>query len=148
MNEPFATVEDLIALYRPLTTEERERAENLLPLLSNQLRTIAKRYGRDIDSGVADDDAYADAVKLVVISACTRIFGQSTDGAAVSQETQSALGYSLSLTYATPTSGYANAFLRSDLKSIGIGIQRIGAREIYETDPWNHNNAVQQNTNG
>lgn len=138
MNEPFATVDDVKALWRPLTLQEEERAAALLPVLSNQLRVEARYYGHDLDKMIQEDPAYADAVKSVIVSALIRAFGQKEDGTAVTQETQSALGYSYSATYATPVTGLANLFLRSDLKALGLTKQRIGAREIYDTNPWDH----------
>ena len=37
----FATTQDLIDLWRPLTTEEEDRAENLLIIVSDELRLRA-----------------------------------------------------------------------------------------------------------
>ena len=45
MAEPFATLNDVITLFRPLTAEEAERAEALLPLISDMLRTKAAALG-------------------------------------------------------------------------------------------------------
>ena len=45
----FATVEDVITLWRSLSTQEIERAEALLPLISDTLRQEAKKVGKDID---------------------------------------------------------------------------------------------------
>ena len=132
MNDPFVTIEEVIALWRPLTVQEQERAAALLPMLSNYLRVIAKRNGSDIDAMIAEDPCYADVVKSVIVSVLIRVFGQTDGGAAVTQETQTALGYSYSATYSTPVSGIANAYLRSDLSALGLVKQRIGAREIYD----------------
>lgn len=142
MNKPFATIEDVTALWRPLSVQEQERTAALLPMLSNQLRMIAKGYGRDLDQMIAEEPAYADVAKSVIISAVIRVFGQTESGAAVTQETQTALGYSYSATYATPISGLANLFLRADLKALGLTRQRIGAREIYDTNPWDNDQTV------
>lgn len=46
---PFATVDDVISLFRPLKQDERDRAEELLPVVSNRLRVEADNVGKDID---------------------------------------------------------------------------------------------------
>lgn len=45
----FATIDDVFALWRPLTKSEEERAEALLPIVQDSLRTAAKHTGRDLD---------------------------------------------------------------------------------------------------
>ena len=49
----FATVEDVITLWRSLSTQEIERAEALLPLISDTLRQEAKKVGKDIDGMIS-----------------------------------------------------------------------------------------------
>ena len=46
MNEPFATVEDIEKLYRPLTAAEQSRAEALLPLISDEIRVLGKEVSK------------------------------------------------------------------------------------------------------
>ena len=41
MSESFATLQDVIDLWRALTPEETQRAEKLLPLVSDSLRQEA-----------------------------------------------------------------------------------------------------------
>jgi hypothetical protein len=59
MSEAFATVENISTLWRPLTASETTRAGALLPLVSDELRVIAKGVNKDIDAMVAADPAYA-----------------------------------------------------------------------------------------
>ena len=40
MNQPFATVDDIQRLYRPLSSTEQSRAEALLPLVSDEIRVL------------------------------------------------------------------------------------------------------------
>lgn len=47
--EPFATVQDAVGLWRPMTADEQERAENLLPVISDTLRYEAEKVGKDLD---------------------------------------------------------------------------------------------------
>lgn len=125
-NPAFATVQDVETLWRPLSAEEQERAANLLPLISDELRVIARGVGKDMDEMVASDEAYASVAKLVNVDVCVRVLRQSTDGDAMTQESQSALGYSWSGTYAVPGGGIANSILNNDLKRLGLKRQQIG----------------------
>lgn len=122
----FATVTDISTLWRPLTAAEQTRAEALLPLVSNEIRVIASRVGKDIDAMIAASAAYADVVKIVTVDVVSRILRQSTDGDAMTQESQSALGYSWSGTYAVPGGGIANAIMKNDLRKLGLLNQTIG----------------------
>ena len=55
MND-FATVDDIIALWRPLTPEEIERAKKLLPIISDVLRQEAMNVGKDLDQMLSDGE--------------------------------------------------------------------------------------------
>ena len=125
-NPAFATVEDIQILWRPLTAQEQSRAESLLPLISDELRVIAKSVGKNIDEMVAADEAYASVTKIVTVDVCVRVLRQSTEGDAMTQESQSALGYSWSGTYAVAGGGIANSILNNDLKRLGLKTQQIG----------------------
>lgn len=125
-NPAFATVEDIQILWRPLTAQEQSRAESLLPLISDELRVIAKGVGKNIDEMVAADEAYASVTKIVTVDVCVRVLRQSTEGDAMTQESQSALGYSWSGTYAVAGGGIANSILNNDLKRLGLKTQQIG----------------------
>lgn len=122
----FATVADVEALWRKLTDEEQERAAVLLPLLSDALRQAAKEYGKDLDVEALADPTYSSVLKIVTVDVTGRVLRQSTDGDAMSQESQSGLGYSWSGTYAVPGGGIAGAIMRNDLKRLGIGLQTAG----------------------
>ncbi len=126
MSTAFATVEDIQSLWRPLSASEQDRAGNLLPLISDELRVLAKDVGKDIDQMIADDATYGSVVKIVTVDVCVRVLRQSTDGDAMTQESQSALGYSWSGTYAVAGGGIANSILRNDLKKLGLLKQQIG----------------------
>ena len=125
-NPAFATVEDIQTLWRPLTAQEQLRAESLLPLISDELRVIAKSVGKNIDEMVAADEAYASVTKIVTVDVCVRVLRHSTEGDAMTQESQSALGYSWSGTYAVAGGGIANSILNNDLKRLGLKNQQIG----------------------
>lgn len=132
MNTPFATVNDIQNLWRPLTAEEQSRAENLLPLISDELRVIAKGVDVDLDARAAADEAYASVLKIVTVDVTVRVLRQSTEGEAMTQESQSGLGYSWSGSYAVPGGGIANSILNNDLKKLGLKRQKIGVMYTWQ----------------
>lgn len=138
--EPFATIEDVILLWRPLDPAEIERVNALLPIISDELRIRAKSVRRDLDQMIAQTPEMASVAKEVTISAVSRILREKTSGETMSQETQSGLGYSWSGTYAIPGGGIGNAILPSDLKRLGLKRPRYGVIDFY--DPRNDDNAI------
>lgn len=128
----FATVEDISTLWRPLTADEQTRATALLPLISDALRNEATKVGKNLDE-MAEDETYANVVKLVTVDVTVRVLRQSTSGDAMTQETQAAGGYSWSGTYAVPGGGIANAILYTDLKRLGLQRQQIGSIMLWES---------------
>lgn len=132
MSTAFATVEDIQTLWRPLSASEQSRAESLLPLISDELRVIAKGVGKDIDEMIAADETYGSMVKIVTVDVCVRVLRQNTEGDAMTQESQSGLGYSWSGTYAVAGGGIANSILRNDLRKLGLCRQQIGALYLWQ----------------
>lgn len=126
MSEAFATVTDISTLWRPLTSAEQTRADALLPLVSDELRVIAQGVNKDLDEMRAANEAYASVLKIVTVDVVCRILRQSTEGDAMTQESQAALGYSWSGTYAVPGGGIANSILKNDLKKLGLLQQQMG----------------------
>ena len=144
--ETFATVNDVIALTgKSYTHAEEERITALLPLVCDALRYEATKRGYDLDE-MAEDASFESVLKLVTVDVVARAMRQSYEGEPMSQESQSALGYTWSGTYATPGGGVANAIMRNDLKRLGLLRQRYGAVEFYETTR-NHGHAVCKSTN-
>ena len=132
---PYATVEDIITLWRPLTEEEKAKAEALLPIISAELRYQADMVGRDLDAMIEAKPYLMAVAKEVTVSALSRVLRQATSGEVMSQESQAGLGYSWSGTYAIPGGGIGNAIFPSDLKRLGLKRQRWGALEFYGK-PW------------
>lgn len=137
----FVTVEEVEKLWRKLTSDETKRVQSLLPLISDALRVEANKVGKDLDKMVDESVSYANVVKLVVVDVLARILKQSTssDDPLLSQESQSALGYSWSGTYAIPGGGMAQAILNNDLKRLGLKRQKFGALEIYDVGGQDEN---------
>lgn len=139
MSETYATVEDVIALFRPLNEDEQTRTADLLPIISDELRYRAILVGRDLDQMITEIPVLANVAKEVTVSVISRILRQETSGEAMTQFSQSALGYSVSGTYAIAGGGIGNAILPSDLKRLGLKRGRIGVIDFY--DPKNGRSA-------
>ena len=135
----FATVTDITTLWRPLTASETTRAEALLPLVSDEIRVIASSVGKDIDLMIQESEPYASVVKVVTVDVVSRILRQSTEGDAMTQESQSALGYSWSGTYAVPGGGIANAIMKNDLRKLGLLQQQIDSVYLWQAPKGNEN---------
>lgn len=134
MADAYATVDDVTTMFRALTADEQTKVEFLLPLLSDLLRSYAVMEDQDLDELIEENAALASVAKLVVCSAVQRILRQSTTGEATTQESQSALGYSWSGTYAVPGGGYSNVFLDKELAMLGLLRQTLRSVEY---DYWN-----------
>lgn len=131
----FVTLSEVIQLSGAnYTTEEQERIESLLPYVSDALRSEANKVGKDLDEMIAADAVYESVVKLVTVDVVVRAMSLNTDTEPMSQESQSALGYSWSGTYAVPGGGIANCIMRNDLKRLGLRRQRYGVIDFYEGD--------------
>ena len=129
----FATLDEVIALSgATYTAEQQERIEVLLPLVSDLIRNEGKAVGKDIDDAIDTDAAYASVVKMVTCDVVARIMRQSTTGDPMSQESQSALGYSWSGTYAIPGGGTAMSLMNNERKMLGLRRQKYGVMEIWE----------------
>jgi len=129
---PFATIDDLTNLWRPMSPEEQLRAESLLPVVSNRLRQEADNVGKDIDQMIADSDVYKDVVKSVTVDIVARTLMTSTDKEPMTQMSQSALGYSVQGSFLVPGGGIF--IKRDELKALGLRRQRMGVIEPYEYD--------------
>ena len=131
----FATLADVLTLTGgAYTTEQQDRITALLPLVSDALRMEANKVGKDLDAMIEADEAYGSVVKLVTVDVVVRALSIDTQSAPMSQESQSALGYSWSGTYAIPGGRIANSILRNDLKRLGLRRQRYGTIEWYGGD--------------
>ena len=130
----YATVEDVITLWRPLTPGEQDKVSALLPIVSDGLRAEAIKVGKDLDVMIEEESVLVNVAKAVTVDVVARVMRQSTDSEPLSQESQSALGYSWSGTYAIPGGGIANAIMNNDLKRLGLKRQRYGAIEWYGSE--------------
>lgn len=96
----FASVDDVILLWKPITEAEQPKVEALLSIISNELRLKAETVGKDLDQMIEEDAKLADIAKSVTIDVLRRYINDSAeDMASMSQMSQSAGGYSVSGTF-------------------------------------------------
>lgn len=128
----FATVDDVIELWRPVTELERQRIEALLPVVSSSLRYEADKVGKDIDKMMEEKPILVDVVKSVTVDVVARTIMTSTDSEPMTQMSESAGGYSMSGTFLVPGGGLF--IKKSELARIGLRRQRLGAIELSGND--------------
>lgn len=134
----FATVEDITSLWRVLTQSEVERAEALLPIVSDSLRMEAKKVGKDLDSMIENDPIMESVAKSVTVDVIARTLMTSTSQEPMTQMSQSALGYSYSGTYLVPGGGLF--IKKSELARLGLRRQRLGVIDLYAGNTSNSDN--------
>lgn len=138
----FATVNDLIAIVGSLESDQTQRAETLLPLVSDQLRYEASKYGVDLDAKITKDDIYRSVVKSVTVNVVFRTLKTTIptgSAGGMSQFTESAGPYSFTGTLLNPGGGIK--IFRDDLKALGLTRQRYGVMEIY-ADPGDNSKTL------
>ena len=129
----FATVADVLEITgKTYTDAETARIEALLELISDTLRVYATNIGKDLDEMADASTAYANVLKLTTVDIVIRAMRQSLDGDPMTQESQSAIGYTWSGTYAIPGGGIAGAIMKNDLKRLGLRKQQYGVMELWE----------------
>ena len=128
----FATLQDVIDSYGSLTQDQQDRVTILLSDISDALRYEAKKVGKDLDDMIEAEPTLTSVAKMVTVDVIERILRQDKSGEPMSQESQSAMGYSWSGTYAIPGGGAANAIMNNDLKRLGLKRQRFGVIDLWE----------------
>lgn len=124
----YATVEDLIALFRELSSQEEERANALLPVVEDILKVEAFKVKKDLDNMIATGELHENVLKSVIVDVVARTLMTSTNAEPMTQMSQAALGYSFSGTYLNPGGGLF--IKKSELARLGLKRQRIGAIDL------------------
>ncbi|NVF11877.1 phage Gp19/Gp15/Gp42 family protein [Anaerococcus sp. AGMB00486] len=128
------TSNDVIKLWRPLSQEEIDRVENLIPIIIDNLKLKAQRVGKDLDK-MSESPTFFNVLKSVVIDVVSRTLMTSTDQEPMTQTSESALGYSWSGTFLVPGGGL---FIKdSELAKLGLKTQRYGVIDFYDTNKGN-----------
>lgn len=124
----YATVQDVINLKRALTNEEQTRAGYLIPVISNLIRAEAMRTGRDYDQMIERMPVLADVAKSVVCDVVIRELNTPGNQLPVASYSEAAGGVSQS--YSLPNSSGAIKLWPSDLKALGLRVQKIDALNL------------------
>ena len=124
----YATVQDIIGLKRTLTADEITRAENLIPIISSEIRIYAKRIDKDFDQMIADDPDLANIAKGVVCDVVIREL--NTPGTQLPATSFSEGAGSVSQSYTLPNSSGSIKLWPSDLKALGLRRQQISALNL------------------
>ena len=131
--DPFATVANLEAFWRPLTDTEKTRATSLLKLASDRLRMIGVRMGVDVDARKADSDAYGSTLSWVVMEATKRAMLTPIDGAPVDTFSQTAGPYSENYKFSNPSGDLW--YKKSELADLDLyGRQTLDSLSTSRTD--------------
>lgn len=130
--DSFATVEDIKLLWRELNPDEAQKAENLLPVVSDSLRYEAQKVGKNLDDMLKEDDALKNVAKSVTVDVVARALMTSTNSEPMEQMSQSALGYSVSGTFLVPGGGLF--IKKSELARLGLRRQKCGVVNLYGND--------------
>lgn len=125
----YATLQDIANLFRPLTEAEKRKASALLPIVCAELRLEAKRQGIDLDEKAQSDADFAQLLKSVTVDIVARTLLQNTNAEALTQFSESALGYSQGGTYLNPGGGIF--IKKTELARLGLKRQKIKTIEFY-----------------
>lgn len=131
--QPFATIDDVKKLWRPLKGDETTRAQELLVVVSDSLRMEADKVGKDLDRMIEEKPTYfTNVVKSVTVDVVARTLMTSTEQEPMTQFAEGAMGYSVSGSYLVPGGGL---FIKnSEISRLGLRKQRIGGIDIYGQD--------------
>lgn len=124
----WATADDVSALFRTLSNQERERAEALIPVVEATLKQEARNAGRNLFLMVENEQIEPEVIKSVVVDVVARCLMTSTNQEPMTQMSQSALGYTVSGTFLSPGGGLF--IKKSELARLGLKKQRIGVIEL------------------
>lgn len=123
--DPYANAEDLAEFWKTLTGSDVTRANKLLKLASNRLRTIASNLSIDLDAKVNASASYFDTVQWVVMEAAKRAMLTPVDAPPANSMQQTAGPYSENIVFTNPSGDLW--FKKSELHDLGLyGNQVLG----------------------
>lgn len=128
---PYATLQDVMDLTgQTYTSEQQDRINQLLAVVSDRLRQYAYNVNTDLDTLISEGKVLTSVVKSVVVDVTTRALATPLDQTPTTNFSQSALGYSVSGTYLVPGGGI---FIKNaELRALGLLRQRIGVLEFFD----------------
>ena len=128
----YTTIDDITNLFRPLTPEEKERAQALIPVVCDNLRQEAMKRGKDLDKMITDKKLFKNVLVSVMVDIIARALMTSTTSEPMTQFSQSALGYSYSGTFLNPGGGLF--IKKSELARLGLRRQQYGVIDLWESE--------------
>lgn len=126
----YVTLDDITILFRPLTSQEEERAKALLPIVEDSLKMEAMKVGKDLELMIENGELLPNVLRSVVVDIVARTLMTSTDTEPMTQTTQTALGYSFSGTFLNPGGGLF--IKKSELARLGLKKQKYGVIDLYD----------------
>ena len=126
--EYFVSLEDVNALFRPLSSAEEDRAVALIPVVCDTLRQEAANVGKDLDTMLESGKVKENVVKSVCVDIIARTLMTSTNSEPMTQMSQSALGYTVSGTFLSPGGGLF--IKKSELARLGLRRQKVGVIDL------------------
>jgi len=132
MGAVYASVSDITAIGRTLSTQQEQAAGVLLTQASAMLRLEANSYGVSIDTMIADPETgedFALAVKMVVVQAVCRALDAAEESAAVQSSSESLGPYQYNYTYLN--AGQMLYYKKSEMQQLGIARQKVGWADLY-----------------
>lgn len=126
--EYFVSLEDINALFRPLSSTEEDRAVALIPVVCDTLRQEAANVGKDLDTMLESGKLKENVVKSVCVDIIARTLMTSTNSEPMTQMSQSALGYTVSGTFLSPGGGLF--IKKSELSRLGLRRQKVGVIDL------------------
>lgn len=132
MGAVYASVSDITAIGRTLSTQQEQAAGVLLTQASAMLRLEANSYGVSIDTMIADPETgedFALAVKMVVVQAVCRALDSAEESAAVQSSSESLGPYQYNYTYLN--AGQMIYYKKSEMQQLGIARPKVGWADLY-----------------
>ena len=126
----YATVADIQALKRELSAEEQSRASALISVVSAQIRSEARKAGRDFEEMLIDNPDLVEVAKAVVVDTVMREL--NTPGNQFPATTYSEAAGGVSQSYTLPNASGSIKLWPSDLKALGIRRQKIGVIPLWK----------------
>lgn len=124
----YATVQDVKALFRPLSEKEEVRANELLPVVCDRLRYHAILVHKDLDQMIMEQPELANVAKSITVDIVARTLMTSTNQEPMTQYSESANGYSVSGSFLVPGGGLF--IKKSELAALGLKRQIIGGFDV------------------
>lgn len=136
-NTPFADTDELEKFWRTLTEEEKNRAEYLLELASDNLRQVALNGNRSLDDMLQAGKIIENTLKQIVMESVKRAMLTPQNQPPVNQMSQTAGPYSESFVFSNPAGDIW--FKDSELKLLKLRGQKFSSVSTSRTNIYGNN---------